>query len=877
MSLPFVKIYANKMGTGFFAAPEYIVTCRHILDGYAVGEKVKFRFNDEIEIREAEIVDILQEDDLALLKSPIIVKEHYVFDRVVICGKKVGLKGFSNNSEKFSPAKATINGMNGEGLIELDDANAITLGYSGSAVYLKEDESSVVGVLKAIAKIDKNERKENIARAIPASVILDAWGEYVCEKRYTPEGMDRHPRNDFVYQALKTDFIGRDAEMEQLEMFIQHDDYRPLLWQAIVAEGGSGKSRLAYEFAHSLDSSWYCKLVRQEDLTVSNLNNIYEEAGRNLFLIADYAYTDTNELGKWIDTVLQGAPKHDIRVLLLQRQGDSEQSKAKWHESLEKNNHNISRHMFSPDIYIQPLNMYDIYTVIKSYAEKKGKSLDDTSCTQLYEALERVDPELLRPLFAMFITDAYLENSAEPLNWNRDDALDYFCNREIDLITDATSALGDDYTEAAHLLTVLATMAGGYSFAKDSLPDFEVFEVIDNVGYKLCKKGIAYKTENTYTVDAITPDILGEYFVKMYLEKHFYDIPKIIEAAESKSILATNEFLSRLFTDHEADIDFIEKCCCNPFNAYSVSWGLVNRADTAKLSVLYESHKSMDDSALWSIQYAKGLFNFFYRQTDMAEAKKVLEKLEDLHNISNNAEVTVVYAKGLTNYIGRQTDMAEAKKALEKLEDLHKNSNNAEVTVVYAKGLTNYIGRQTDMAEAKKALEKLEDLHKNSNNAEVTVEYASGLTNYIGRQTNMAEAKKAFEKLEDLHKSSNNAEVTVEYAQGLTNYIGRQTDMAESKKALEKLEDLHNISNNAEVTVVYAKGLTNYIGRQTDMAEAKKALEKLEDLHNISNNAEVTVVYAKGLTNYIGRQTDMAEAKKALEKLEDLHNISNNA
>ena len=827
MFTPYLKIIGSETtGTGFFASPEYIVTCKHVIENCSAGDIVSIKFDDDDERYNAEVFRIHETADLALLKSSVSVENYYFLDRVAVPETKAELTGYPHDCKEADTTDVEIVKLIGRNKIRLKDANDATVGYSGGPLCPEKDESSVIGVYSGFNDEDKYGRRVNTGYAVPASVILDAWGEYVCEKRYQPQRKNLHKENDFVYQALKTDFTGRDAEIELLNRFVQHDNNSPLLWQAVVAEGGSGKSRLAYEFAHSLDSTWHCELVTQADLTVSKLNRIYEEAGRNLLLIADYAYTDTNELGDWIENILADTPEHDIRILMLQRQGNDPNNKSKWLESLEKKLGNVNDYMFAPEIRINRLSKDDIYIVMESYAQSKGKTLDGKECGALYEALERVDPELLRPLFAMFITDAYLEDSERPLNWKREEALEHFCERERVAINKAVS---EDCQDAAQLLTVLATITGGYSFKKGELPDFDVFEATENIGYKLQKAGIAVKADKEYTVDAITPDILGEYFVKMYLETHFNDISDILDAARNNNDSVTSEFLTRLFTDHEADIDFVEKCCNNSKNSFCVSWGLILRTNVDKLASMYDRCKGSDDESFWCAQYAKGLFNRFRYPIKVNEVKKTIKKLRELHEEnSGNTDVTATYARGLCISSWYLTEPEEPKNIRETLRELHEeNKENAKVTEAYAANLLEHFLNLTDVKEAKKALETLRELYEtNRKNAKVAAWYAMGLYNHFCDLICTEEEKKVLEKLKELYEENKeNANVAVQYAKGLYKHFHYRTDAKEAKGILAELKSLHETANNDEVTVEYAKGLVGYIlNHAASKAEAEECL-----------------------------------------------------
>ena len=626
----------NIVGTGFFASSEYIITCCHVVEGLDIGMSATYRFDTQNRDFNAEIIDFDEEHDLALLKAEEENAEYYRLDRVPVKGTAT-VYGYPNSSSKMRVAEVRISEINGDGFITLEDANSATTGDSGAPLCVGDKEKTVVGVFNMAKNPDTISRGLNVGFAVPASVILDKWSDFVCEKRYE---VKKNNKNTFVYNAFKTDFIGRKDELAQLQRFA--DDRRSVLWQVIAAQGGSGKSRLAYEFAHSLNSEWHCEIVKQGALTCNNLDKIYDNAQRNLFIIADYAYTNTNELGKWLsekeEKLGTGDPK--IRVLLLQRASEGENNKAPWFESLTYGNNNITALRYSEDIHLEKPEKEDVISVMCSYAERTyERSLSDEKCAELYSFLERVDEGLTRPLFAMFIADAFLSGD-EPLEWDNESALDYFSNRELSIIQ---NEIGEDKNCASvcRLIWVLATITDGFEFTEGSFPKLEEYEISkENLKLLKGKRLVAFKNHK-YVAEALKPDILGEYFVKKFLSESFDSISDILCAACAYAEEKTRDFITRMFADISTDFDFAEACCGEDMGFENdVLWGFVIQSDAEMLREFYD-YKPTPYRAL---MYARGLVNYIGKQTDPAKADEALGRLEALYEENkDNDEVEAVF------------------------------------------------------------------------------------------------------------------------------------------------------------------------------------------------------------------------------------------
>ena len=126
-----------------------------------------------------------------------------------------------------------------------------------------------------------------------------------------------------------------------------------------------------------------------------------------------------------------------------------------------------------------------------------------------------IDRDLLRPLYAMIITDAHCRNPDEIKSWDRKNVLDYICKREHDRIKARFQHLGLVVVEQAEKLLAMSTMVRGFDFTYEESP----FEIMGIAATTVLPDDFYDAEElfrkSNYKSECITlePDIIGEYFV----------------------------------------------------------------------------------------------------------------------------------------------------------------------------------------------------------------------------------------------------------------------------------------------------------------------------------------------------------------------------
>lgn len=392
-----------------------------------------------------------------------------------------------------------------------------------------------------------------------------------------PIPMPLPTENVFLYDADVMGFFGRDKEWASLRGFL--NDPRGFLWWGIAAPGGTGKSRLAYEFMNALNNEgkWTARFLKPKDY--DQLDRLVDESPVPLLLISDYAQLHAAPLGKWMESRTQEAYNMPtLRLLLLDRDDGEEYGEYPWEKLLywEGDERHLRNARYDK---IMPLGKIDdkyLRELIRDFADALHQRdedllpLPDGKETELLNKLHDIDEGLCRPLFALILTDAYLRDPTAE-SWSREKLLENLVEREKVQLQHAIRSLkganrSDDALEALCLrlkcvATALGTTgdltlsqmesacvedwetlkdkAGQYNYAT---PD----ELLQHLGL------LAIRGEELF-VPALRPDLLGEYLVLHFL-KHCGRLERSRRNLFFRGILSADvypkTFYQRLFRDY---------------------------------------------------------------------------------------------------------------------------------------------------------------------------------------------------------------------------------------------------------------------------------------------------------------------------------------
>ena len=566
----------------------------------------------------------------------------------------------------------------------------------------------------------------------------------------------------FSYDADIVPFVGRDQEQKELKGFLG-DSKVPFRWWAITGPGGAGKSRLAFEFKKQICSEWDVHYLVAEEY--GKLFELSDRLTRKTLIIADYVQEHSQELGMWMEGLNERAHSFPLRVLLVEREGRKEAESANekgqlyrdtaWEKQLYdrvRHEQKLRKVCFKESfLNLLPLSDLHLKEIIQNYASAlKGghKALSDKTIDILYQKLKEIDPDLCRPLYAMFLTDAFLDGK-EPEHWNQKDVLDYVLEREekrLDFrIAHVTGAIKGDKKLLAtcRLLLCLATVSQNIKIKdlRELCP--EEWEIIETKAENfetpealLEQIGIAVLEPGKDRVLALCPDLIGEYFVYQWLIQQKEEIAENFFRAAWQQPVSSLIFFDRMFQDYSYLL-----------NATPEHWEVLlpkNFLISLKITVYYSVLLANAVNYCMSICRCTRMVSLL--ETIVSDYPEILE-------------VTIELAKGLFNLSNMQ-DERKAQETIGRLEKLvEKNSENSEIAVIFARGLVNFINKQNERG-AQETIGRLERLvERNPDNPEIVVNLAIGLFNLSCGQDERG-IQETNEKLEQLaEKNSKNPEV----------------------------------------------------------------------------------------------------------------------
>ena len=361
-----------------------------------------------------------------------------------------------------------------------------------------------------------------------------------------------------------TEFIGRDAEMASLREFA--DDSNPdhtLLWWQLAGAGGVGKSRLALQFAQTLDKEgWHAGFLNKRQLKKIDWDEVHLPP--RTFIIVDYV-AEESKANKFADMIRSLSMRKDlsklkaVRVLALEREPYQLSVDASKGSVALKNwltpalNHNHSGHALRTHAFRERKDSKDsgselsealelgeltekaMADIVASWRLHREKSpLDENDKKYLLDCLRRLGSnqagasgrsEAWRPLFAMLMAEAFDCDRHEFSIMTIEGLLDNFLESE----HASWSGKPDSLTESQRLgrtFAMISTVCGGLDWKKLfeaiephksikkalKVKKYEVSEV-DKWARRYVGRNVKSTTPLEHPLESRTPDLLGEYFV----------------------------------------------------------------------------------------------------------------------------------------------------------------------------------------------------------------------------------------------------------------------------------------------------------------------------------------------------------------------------
>lgn len=667
------------------------------------------------------------------------------------------------------------------------------------------------------------------------------------------------PTERFSYKAEIVPFAGRENELNVLNAFLG-DAHIAFRWWAITGPGGSGKSRLAYEFQKQLPPDWAVHYMDSSDY--ADLSALTAKLTQKTLLIADYVQENAKAIGKWMEQLNERNRSLPIRVLLVERESNMNEIGSGWAKQLYtdvRHEQKLKNACYQGNfLTLKPLSDNDLLDIIENYAlapkQNDGhtnRMLPDAIKQMLLRKLKSIDPVLCRPLYALFLTDAYVAGN-NPEQWDRNDVLDYITTRERDRLRfNIKHTLGKPDEKLYAACLYLYSMATVLQDA--SLDELQVLcpDTWDSIHRKAeCFVSPEDMLEQIGlvvdgTVFALRPDLIGEYFVYTWLHNHPIEAQEFLYTAWIRPA-PTFMFFSRVSNDY----DYL-------LNKDPKYWKLIFPNVIPKL----------ENAILF---YAMLLVNTIH-YCNIAEVHEqqinLLEKLAS--GCSMNSDVAFMLANGLVNLSNKQDEQG-TRNTVARLEILAVEYPDVpDIAIAFAKGLANLSNKQDgqSLQDTTARLERLADEH--SDVSAIAICFANSLFNLSIKQDEQG-VRDTIAHLERLANEHPDVPAIANYfANGLVNLSSKQDEQG-ARDTLARLERLTNeYPGVTDIIIEFAKGLVNLTSKQ-DEQEARDTLAHLERLvMEHPNVPDIVIAFARGLFNLSSRQDEQG-AWDTIARLEHL-------
>lgn len=616
-------------------------------------------------------------------------------------------------------------------------------------------------------------------------------------------------------------FSGRTQELEKLEAFCENEE--KISWWAVTGPGGMGKSRLVYEFTNrKCIEGWNIKRFEAHPSKDSNANCIEDldswspEVPRTIVVLDDVqAYMES--VKRWLNIIVRRHRSEKLRILLLERDGEDLNS-APWLGGESCDNIPVEWCYCEKFLCLGTMGDSDLMAIMDDFASAAGKKLN---AELLLKTLERIDPTLKRPMYAVAIADARCQGK-DPTNWNRKQVLDTLLNRELDfhfnrlrgmigktpsktLCTELKELLAYSCVRGFIFLdSFIKTYKERYPKLSNKISDVDmdpqdffeglgILRIITVRSIKFDSSGVPIGTfseaEQKKIITLSCSDIIKEHLVlNLALDSGKQDL---LFPAQWEQLPGQLSFLGKLLLDYSDRLkeqpDFWETffhgkpesiLCIRLYG--QILWGyIVKYPETASraidlLAKLYDETKHDSEIANF---YAHGLYASSIEQ-NLTELTKTVNILEQLYiNHPAIPEIAVIYANGLKD-LAFNDDFKGHNETVKKLEDLYQAHSGNQQISVNLMSVLRYLGTIRDCQFYLQVMDKCEEIYASHLDCkEVNVEFSICLVNLSYYQKNESDVLKTLNRSRSiLDKYPENIDIQLSYAMTWFNLTLQQCD-----------------------------------------------------------------------------------------------------
>lgn len=557
------------------------------------------------------------------------------------------------------------------------------------------------------------------------------------------------------YTSGLDQLYGRDKEITLLHQFAGDLSLCGRLfnfrWMLLTGDGGTGKTRLAYDFTrkHLNQHIWDAGRLSIDDLP--GFNDLEKWRPRQpTFIVIDYVSGHPEKTGKLLRILARKAAHYDfpVRVLLLERKADESWLGKMLPEDGDKPM--VMDHVFGHEdengLIIPPVDATAIKKMMKERFAKAGQTPPDDAL--LLAAAQRVDTRphdanLPRPLFALATAEAMIaEAEKEPETQpdftkiaallNQEDVLAGMLRREEHTRwRPAAPNDGGGTLTRYKLALALATLTQGLDLEDLATKDADYGPLARHLPDPPPDhhQGLISALGGSDTfLPPLEPDIMGEFFLA---ETLLNDIPNhrhhFLNAALAKGNIAPLITLLRLQQDFPAKIAAIDipaaiRACQTETAAFSYAWMApdwvnqcyeLNTPKTAKnfMNTIKELNTQFPNNHQIALSKAMAAVNICNHAGAAGDWPQIVATLVDLDTLrvrfKESPRIALHEAKAAINisfHASQKGNWKHAETMLERFDALRAQfDKHPEIALCEAKAAFNISGQACQKGEEKRA------------------------------------------------------------------------------------------------------------------------------------------------------------------------------
>ena len=273
--------------------------------------------------------------------------------------------------------------------------------------------------IEEVERLLKEYISSSHGRIMEAIAYQGSFAEYI-------DGIQQASDNQKIlhYRNKLLKFQGREQELQILRAFLR--DEAAIAWMAVTGDGGSGKSKLLYQFTDEMeaDTEWKTVWLHRDNCgSVLRFNGWAYPC--NLLFVVDYAGAVADQIGRWIEMLDRNRRRPvKIRFVLLEREGIGREHGAEiepmWYQKLKgfgEQERAVQRREAicfagAPFLKLERMDAVSLDKMIRDYASRNGRELDRETRKWILGKAAEIDKkrEGIRPLIVLFTADAVMRD-----------------------------------------------------------------------------------------------------------------------------------------------------------------------------------------------------------------------------------------------------------------------------------------------------------------------------------------------------------------------------------------------------------------------------------------------------------------------------------